>query len=111
MNIHGEPFEGLPLEVDKEHALGRTHIQPLVDGQQGRYILVDAQLVGAQGQHSAAVVTAKAIVGAEPDVAVLVLHNIAHCIGSQPVVHGDKTVAVVILRSGSEERQDSDDDA
>jgi hypothetical protein len=43
------------------------------------------------------IITAKAIVSAKPDESVPILHNVAHGISRQPIVHRDVTIAVVVF--------------
>ena len=100
MDVERQAGVGLPGKVEEEHALDGAHVDALVGSQQGGDVLVDAQAGNAEGQHTAAIVTAEGVVGAEPHIAVLILHNIAHGIGCQPVVHGDEPVAIVVAGTG-----------
>ena len=44
MDIHWQSLEHLSLEGQAEHAFLRTDVDAVVAGQQGRHILVDAEL-------------------------------------------------------------------
>ena len=91
-DLHRQPLERLRVEPHQEDALRRTDIQSLVEG---RHILADAQFGDAVGLHPDAVVAAQAVVRPEPDESLLVLHDIAHGISRQPIVHRDVPTAIV----------------
>ena len=58
--------------------------------------MVDAQFRNAERQHPPAVVSAEAVISTKPDIAILILNDVAHGVGSQSVVHRDVAAAVVI---------------
>ena len=95
MNVHRQSLEHVFLKAVAVDPRGRTGIDTPLSCAKGRDILVHAHLCNAEELHLYAVVTAKAVVGAEPHKAILILYDVAHGIGRQSVVHRDATIAAL----------------
>lgn len=98
-DVGRETFGGL---VEKEGPMPRTHEQPTLDDMERRDKLVGSQGGDAVVLHDVAVVAAEPVVGAKPNEAVLILHDIAHSIGAQAVFHGDVAHFSTTIESGKE---------
>ena len=97
MDINFLFFDGLTLKGHQEHTFFGTDVQSVINCQKRRDILVDAQFADAVMLYLYTIITAKAIVSAKPDESVPILHNVAHGISRQPIVHRDVTIAVVVF--------------
>ena len=107
MDFHWQPVNRLVCEIHKKDSFYRPHIQTVVAYYQGRDILADTQFGNTKGHHLAPIVAAQPIVGSEPYITILILYNTSHSIGSQPVIHCNLTVAVIILSPSRQEYQNS----
>ena len=108
MNVKGQLCEPFPVERIKEHATLGADVKAVLNGQQGRDILVNAEFRNSIGLDLRTVVAAKAIVGAEPDKTVPILHDVTHRISQQPIIHRDVSVTVVVLGHDGHKTTDTD---
>jgi hypothetical protein len=95
VNIEGQPLKAVGIEPEQKDTFLRSCIDTIVRGQQSRYVLVAVVLGNAVGVYLDAVVAAEAVVGAEPQIAVFVLHNISDGIRKQSVFHADVPIWVI----------------
>ena len=107
VDLHRQTGELLVGLCQAEHAFLRSSVDGILTGQQGRDILVHAQLRDAVGLHLTAVIAAEPVVGAKPDEAVWILYDVTNGVGCQTVVHGQVTVTVVIPRHDRQEEHDT----
>ena len=81
--------ERLGLEVEEIGTLRRAHIEAVVGRGEAGDVLVDTIGNDAERLESNTIVAAEAVVGAHPDEAIAILHDVAHRVGEQSVLHGD----------------------
>ena len=96
VDVHGQAFKALGVVLQQEGSFVCSGIDAVFSGQQCGNILVAVILGNAIGVYFDTVVAAETIVGAEPQVAIFVLHDITYGIRRQSVFHADMSVWEII---------------